>query len=83
MESFECLRYGALRLKYNNLELRQLKDVHLNVPSVPNFMDFSLADQEIYDTRLTLFADAVLRESEEVENKKGMIFDSLEHPIIF
>ena len=50
----------------------------MEVPSVPNFMDISMLDQTICDTGLTLLADEVL-DSEEVEIKKGMVFDTLEH----
>ena len=50
----------------------------MEVPSVPNFMDISMVDQAICDTGLSLFADEV-PDTEEVEIKKGMIFDTLEH----
>ena len=50
----------------------------MEVPSVPNFMDISMVDQAICDTSLTLVADEVL-DSEEVEIKKGMVFETLEH----
>ena len=30
---------GSLRMEYNDVELRQLKAVHVEVPSIPNFMD--------------------------------------------
>ena len=50
----------------------------MEVPSVPNFMDISTVDEAICDTGLTLLADEV-PDSEEVEIKKGMIFDTLEH----
>ena len=36
---------GSLRMEYNDVELRQLKAVHVEVPSVPNFMDISMVDQ--------------------------------------
>jgi hypothetical protein len=36
-----------VRLEYNNLELKELKDIYMDVPSVPNFMDISLVDQAI------------------------------------
>ena len=65
-------------MEYNDVELRQLKVVHVKVPLVPNFMDISMVDQAICDTSLTLLADAVV-ESEEIEIKKGMVFDTLEH----
>jgi len=64
---------GSLRMEYNDVELRQLKAVHVEVPSIPNFMDISLVDQAICDTGLTLLANEVL-DSEEVEIKKGMVF---------
>ena len=41
---FGGLDDGSLRTKYNNLELRPLKDVHVEVPLVPNFMDISMVD---------------------------------------
>ena len=69
---------GSLRMEYNDVELRQLKAVHVEVPSVPNFMDISMVDQAICDTGLSLLPDEV-PDSEEVEIKKGMIFDTLEH----
>ena len=50
----------------------------MEVPSVPNFMDISMVDQAICDTGLTLLADEV-PDSEEVEIKKGMVFDTSEH----
>ena len=37
-------------MEYNDVELRQLKVVHVEVPSVPNFMDISMVDQAICDT---------------------------------
>jgi hypothetical protein len=69
---------GSLRMEYNDAELRQLKAIHVEVPSVPNFMDISMVDQAVCDTGLTLLADDVA-ESEETEIKKGMVFDTLEH----
>jgi hypothetical protein len=69
---------GSLRMEYNDIELRQLKAVHVEVPSVPNFIDISMADQAICDTDLALLVDEVL-DIEEVEIKKGMVFDMLEH----
>ena len=65
-------------MEYNDVELRQLKAFHVEVPSVPNFMDISMVDQAICDTSLSLLADEV-PDSEEVEIKKGMVFDRLEH----
>jgi hypothetical protein len=35
---------GSLRMEYNDVELRQLKAVHVDVTSVPNFMDISMVD---------------------------------------
>ena len=35
---------GSLRMEYNDIELRQLKAVHVEVPSIPNFMDISMVD---------------------------------------
>jgi hypothetical protein len=69
---------GSLRMEYNDVELRQLKVVHVDIPLVPNFMDISMVDQVICDIGLTLLADGVL-DSEEVEIKKRMVFDTLEH----
>jgi hypothetical protein len=65
-------------MEYNDVELRQLKAIHVEVPSVPNFMNISLIDQAICDTSLSLLADEV-PDSEEVEIKKGMVLDTLEH----
>jgi hypothetical protein len=65
-------------MEYNDVELKQLKVVHVEVPSVPNFMDISMVDQAICDTGLMLLADGIPY-SEEVEIKKGMMFDTLEH----
>jgi len=65
-------------MEYKDVELRQLKAVHVELPSVPNFRDISMVDQAICDTGLSLLADEV-PDSEEVEIKKGMIFDTLEH----
>jgi hypothetical protein len=65
-------------MEYNDVELRQLKVVHVEIPSVPNFMDISMVDQAICDTGLMLLADEIA-DSEEVEIKKGMVFDTLEH----
>jgi hypothetical protein len=69
---------GSLRMEYNDTEVSQLKVVHVEVPSVPNFMDISMVDQTVCDTGLTLLADDVV-ETEETEIKKGMMFDTLEH----
>ena len=49
---------GSLRMEYNDVELRQLKAIHVEVPLVPNFMDISMVDQAICDTSLLLLADA-------------------------
>ena len=65
-------------MEYNDDELRQLKAGHVEVPSVPNFMDISTVDEAICDTGLMLLANEVL-DSKEVEIKKGMVFDKLEH----
>jgi hypothetical protein len=62
---------GSLRMEYNDIELRQLKAVHVEIPSVPNFMDISMVDLAIFDTSLTLLADGIA-DSEEVEIKNGM-----------
>jgi hypothetical protein len=78
MESLRVLVDGSFRIEYNDAELRQLKVVHVEVPSVPNFMDISMVDQVLCDTGLTLLDDEVA-ESEETEIKKGMVFDTLEH----
>jgi hypothetical protein len=69
---------GSLRMEYNDIELRQLKAVHVEVPSVPNLLDISKVDQAICDTGLSLLGDE-LADSEEVHIKKGMLFDTLEH----
>jgi hypothetical protein len=69
---------GSLRMEYNDVELRQLKAVHVEVPSVPNFLDISKVDKAICDTGLSLLGDE-LPDSEEVHIKKGMVFDTLEH----
>ena len=53
-DSFEGRVDGALRLEYNNEELRQLKAAHVKVPTVPNFMGIILDDQAICDTSLTM-----------------------------
>jgi hypothetical protein len=49
-------------MKYNNMELNQLKVVivHVEVPLVPNSMDSSLVDHAICDIDLTLLVDAIL-----------------------
>ena len=65
-------------MEYNHVELRQLKAIHVKVPSVPNFIDINMVDEAICDTGLTLLADEV-PDSEEVEIKKEMVFDMLEH----
>jgi len=69
---------GSLRMDYNEEELRQLQAVHVEVPSVPNFMDISMVDQAVCDTGLSLLDESVV-ESEDVEIKKGKVFDTLEH----
>jgi len=78
MESLGVPVDGSLRMEYNDVELRKLKAVHVDVPSVPNFVNISMVDQAICDTGLTSLANAVA-ESEEVDIKKGMLFDTLEH----
>ena len=45
--------------------------------SVPNFVDISTVDQAIYDIGLMLLANAVAKS--EMEIKKGIVFDTLEH----
>jgi hypothetical protein len=37
-----------------------LKVVHVEVPSILNFMDISMVDQAVCDTGLTLLADDVV-----------------------
>ena len=37
---------GSLIMEYNDIELRQLKTVHVEVPSVPNFMDISMVTRQ-------------------------------------
>jgi rhodanese-related sulfurtransferase len=69
---------GSLKMEYNDIELRQLKVVHVEGPLVPNFMDISTVDEAICDIGLTLLADDI-PDNEEVEIKKGMVFDMLEH----
>jgi hypothetical protein len=61
-ESFWCLSDELLIMKYNNMELNQLKVVivHVEVPLVPNSMDSSLVDHAICDIDLTLLVDAIL-----------------------
>jgi hypothetical protein len=68
---------GSLRMEYNAIELSQLKAVN-EVPLVSNFMDISMVEEAICDTGLSLLGDEV-PDSEEVEIKKGMVFDTLEH----
>jgi hypothetical protein len=65
-------------MEYNELELRQLKVVHVEVPSVPNFMDISMVDQAVCDIGLTLLDDEVAK-SEETKIKNGIVFNTLEH----
>jgi hypothetical protein len=65
-------------MEYNDIELRQLKAVHVEGPLVPNFMDISTVDEAICDIGLTLLVDDI-PDNEEVEIKKGMVFDMLEH----
>jgi hypothetical protein len=48
---------GSSRMEYNDVELRQLKAIHVEISSVPNFMDISMVDQAICDTGLSLLAD--------------------------
>jgi hypothetical protein len=36
MKSLGVLADGSLRMEYNDVELRQLKAIHVEVPSVPN-----------------------------------------------
>jgi hypothetical protein len=78
MESLGVPVDGSLRMEFNDAELSQLKAVHVEVPSVPNFMDISMVDEAVCDTGLTLLGNEVA-ESEEMEIKKGMLFDTLEH----
>jgi hypothetical protein len=65
-------------MEYNDVKLRQLKIVHVEIPSIPNFMDISMVDQATCESGLTLLPDEIA-DSEEVEIKKGMVFDTLEH----
>jgi hypothetical protein len=51
---------GSMRMEYNDAEVSQLKAVHVEVPSIPNFMDISMVDQAVCDTGLTLLADDVV-----------------------
>jgi hypothetical protein len=44
-------------MEYNDVELRQLKVVHVDVPSVPHFIDINMVDEAICDTGLMLLAD--------------------------
>jgi hypothetical protein len=57
---------GSLRMEYNDAKLSQLKVVHVEVPSVPNFMDICMVDQAVSDTGLTLLVDDV-EESEKTK----------------
>ena len=45
-DAIGVLANGSLRMEYNDVELRQLKAIHVEVPSVPNFMDISMVDQQ-------------------------------------
>jgi hypothetical protein len=78
LDTIGVLADGSLRMEYNDIKLRQLKAVHVEVPSVPNFIDISMANHAICDTNLALLVDEVL-DIEEVEIKKGMVFDMLGH----
>jgi hypothetical protein len=69
-DAIGVLANGSLRMEYNDVELRQLKAVHIEIPSVPNFMDISMVEQAICDTGLTLLANEIA-DSEEVVIKKG------------
>jgi hypothetical protein len=69
---------GSLRMEYNAVELSQLKVADVEVPLVSDFMDISMVEEAICDISLSLLGDEV-PDSEEVETKKGMVFDTLEH----
>jgi hypothetical protein len=77
-ESIGVLVDGSIRVEYSPTKLSQLKAVHVEVPSVPNFMHISMVDQVVCDSGLMLLADDVA-ESDKTEIKKGMVFDTLEH----
>ena len=64
-DAIGVLADGSLTMEYNDIELRNLKAIHVEVPSVPNFMDISMVDQAICDTGLSLLPDEV-PDSEEV-----------------
>jgi hypothetical protein len=59
-----------------------LRVIHVEVPRVPNFMDLSMVDEAVCDTRLSMLEDEV-PESEDMEIKKGMVFETLEHVKFF
>ena len=44
LDAIGVLVDGSLTMEYNDIELRQMKAVHVEVPSVPNFMDISMVD---------------------------------------
>jgi len=49
---------------------------------IPNFMHISMVDEVVCDTSLAILDDEVA-ESEEVEIKKGMVFETLEQQKYF
>jgi hypothetical protein len=65
-------------MELNDAERRMLMAVHVGVPSAPNCMDISMVDEVVCDTRLSMLDDEV-PESEDMEIKTGMVFDTLEH----
>jgi hypothetical protein len=44
LDAIGVLADGSLRMEYNDVELRQLKTVHVEIPSIPNFMDIRMVD---------------------------------------
>jgi hypothetical protein len=77
-ESLRALVDGSLRMELNDAERRMLMAVHVEVPSVPNGMDISMVDEAVCDTGLSMLEDEE-SESEDMEIKTGMVFDTLEH----
>jgi hypothetical protein len=62
--------------------MRQLRSVHVHVPSVPNYMDISMTDKAICDTGLKLARESVYDLNNEIISK-GMIFNTLNELKLF
>jgi hypothetical protein len=77
-ESLRAPVDDSLTMELNDAERKMLMAVHVRVPSVPNCMDISMVDEAVCDTGLSMLEDEVL-ESEDMEIKTGMVFDTLEH----